>query len=310
MPAVAAATSKVAYRYQRIARLLAFAGLVLVVVYAFGGPGKQLQVYVQIAGVRANVAGLVATVAFALASVLHLYRTVNRPERKWYGSRGLTEEIKSFAWRYAMGSVPFAEAGLSQVDAEERFGSTLHVFLRQARKERLSLPLPKDATNTLAYVTPWMTQLRSSLVEERRTVYAAQRILNQQDFYRVRSRKFDQLANWWNYSLIAVEAGFAALAALQAVKLISLDFYGVAGTLVAAGVSWVQFNQYRSLADLYADMAFELGEFHRRCMHLAQTWTDEELSTFVDTVESFLEAEHATWRKLVDPDGASESRQS
>ena len=65
----------------------------------------------------------------------------------------------------------------------------------------------------------------------------------------------------------------------------------------------MQFNQYRAVADLYSDMAFELGEFYRRCTQPAHPWTESTWGAFVDRVEGFLEIEHGAWRKLIDPDG-------
>lgn len=306
MPAVKDATSKLSGHYQGLAKWIVGIGVALAGVYSLAGPFEPLRFTVLIGGYHANLAALIAGGAFLIASVLHGFRSIYKPESKWYSSRGLTEEIKSFVWRYAVGGTPFGKEELSPAEADDRFSATLHGFLSKARKERLSLPMPV-VNKPLDYITAEMKATRDSSLNEREETYARDRILNQQVFYQKRTNKYRRLATLWNLGLILIEAGFAIAAGLHAFGLIGLDFFGVAGTLAAAIAVWLQFSQYRALADLYSEMAFELGEFHRKCSHPAQAWDEEHWVTFVNTVENFLEAEHGAWRKLVDPDRTDNS---
>lgn len=302
MPAIQRSVSTNASHFQTIIRRILFAILVFTVIYAFAFPVAQVfVVVVKVAGYKVNLASAIVGVVFLIAFGLHVWRLMDRPERKWYSSRGLSEEIKSFAWRFAVGGQPFSTTQLSPGDAEVALSKILRAFLRQAHKDRLEIPLPSDSSD-LPFVTDWMAKARKAPLTDRQTLYAEKRILNQLNYYRDRARRYRRKSRQWSAGTLAVEAVFAIAAAAHAVGFISLDFFGVGATLVAAGTSWVQFNQYRALADLYSDMAFELGEFYRRCLRPAHPWTEDSWAAFVGAVESFLESEHGAWRKLVDPD--------
>jgi SMODS and SLOG-associating 2TM effector domain 1/SMODS and SLOG-associating 2TM effector domain 3 len=301
MPAVKAVASKLSSHYQGLAKWAVRLGVAFAFVYALAGPLEPLRWTIQIGDFHPNLAALIAGGAFLIAFVVHGLRLFFKPESKWYSSRGLTEEIKSFVWRYVAGGAPFDKEKFGPAEADDRFSATLHSFLRKARKEHLSLPVPL-VNNPLDYITKEMTQTRNASLNERRDTYAKYRILDQQGFYQRRTRRDQFWATFWNVGLILIELGFASAAGLHAFGVISLDFFGVAGTLAAAIAAWLQFSQYRALADLYGDMAFELGEFHRKCTRPAQPWDEEHWAKFVDTVENFLEAEHGAWRKLLDPD--------
>jgi hypothetical protein len=315
MPALARAASRRSRQAQTVFKTVMAAGLLLLIAAAFFGslPARLGAV---------DVAGLLVLVAFLAAGGFRAYRLGKRPDRVWYGSRMLSEDLKSLAWCYAVGGRPFAIGARSSPDAETHFARHINTLVDRSREETLSLPAPEEDSDQ---ITASMRELRVQPLETRRTRYAEARIGDQQRYYVRKAREFQRRANGWNIALYAAEgvgvlwaigrllrplllpaqlaAQTARPSAVQSIlyTFFSYDLFGLAGTIVAAGTSWLQLNQYLTLSDTYSALAQKLGMYRERAM--GPSLDEEHWARFVSEVERLLRDEHTQWRDMHDPDG-------
>jgi hypothetical protein len=302
MPTLAQATSAASRAYQRLARLALGTALALVVLATLASPFHSLNQTISFSRWNVNVATAVAAAAFALALLVRLYRIMRRPERVWYDSRSLSEQAKSLAWAYAVGGTPFPEgvpsesAALGVSAPSDQYGRALQGLIDEAERRHVPLHRPKHG-GPVQDITDWMATTRRKPLPERARVYGEQRIGDQQRFYARRTDHYTRIARRWNVGLLLLEAGGAAAAGLRALNVVQFDLIGVAGTLVAAGTAWLQFNQFVTLSSTYAAMDFKLAGYERRCHDTA--WTEPTWAAFVREVEDLLGQEHSSWRQTV-----------
>ncbi len=297
MPAVARAASKRSRQAKVNSERGVGAGLLLLMVAALAG----LFVWER---EQVDVAGLVALIAFLGAVAARIYRLSERPDKIWSQSRVLAEDAKSLAWRYAVGGLPYgldapsvASAGAPSpaLTAEADLQRRLDGFLEKARTQELHLPPPGGDEDQ---ITASMQQLRQQPPEVRQGAYIEGRIGDQEVYYRERSSGFEQFASLWNAALFVVE-GLGVLAALAKVlSLFHIDALGLAGTVVAAGMSWVQLHRYAALAESYSAMAHKLRGYRGVAMRSGAQWSEAQWASFVDEVETLLEKEHLEWSDL------------
>ena len=82
---------------------------------------------------RADLAAVIAGVAFSAALLAELYLLRRRPDRLWYDGRAAAESAKTLTWRYLVGGNPF---GLTEVSEEEAERLLLHRFRQIAAELR------------------------------------------------------------------------------------------------------------------------------------------------------------------------------
>lgn len=292
MPAIARAASTRSRQAQLAFKRSILAGLALLIVAAIAGS----------LGLRAgkfDAAGLAVLLAFLSAGSLRAYRLARRPDRVWYASRALAEEIKSLVWRYSVGGKPYGLDARLHGDPESRLIKRLNALVDRPREESLSLPAPEEGAE---HITASMRALRLHPLDERRAAYAAGRIADQQRYYTKKTQALKQRADQWNMALLGAEAVGVLAALIRLLHPFAYDLFGLAGTIVAAGTSWMQLNQYTSLAERYSAMAHKLGGHHGRAITPDLPWTEVEWARFV---EDLLAEEHSQWRDMHDPDGYS-----
>lgn len=309
MPTLAQTVSKASRWYQRLARWALALALILVILAAVMSLFQGLHRTVTLFGRTANVAAVGASAAFLLALLVRIVRIVVRPERIWYDSRSLSEQVKSLAWTYAVGgslSATSSGAGSSQAGQALTAGQyqrSIDGLVSEALRRKTPIRRAKRSA-PVQNITDWMDATRRRSLEDRVTVYQAQRIENQQRFYSQRAARYGGIAALWNVGLLFLEAGGVAAAFLRAINVLRFDLIGVAGTVAAAGTAWLQFNQFSTLSNTYAAMEYKLADYHRRCQ--STHWTEEAWAAFVSDVEDLLGQEHSTWRQTVlalPPDG-------
>lgn len=309
MPTLAQTASRASRGYQRRSRLAVALALILVILATVISLFQGLHRTITVVGRSANVAAIGASAAFLLALVVRLVRMVVRPERIWYDSRSLSEQVKSLAWTYAVGGgALLAPSGANSSEpgralTAEQYEHSIKVLVGEALRRKT--PIRRSQRSApVQNITDWMEATRRKSLAERIQVYQSQRIGNQQQFYSQRASRFGGIASRWNIGLLFLEGGGVAAAFLRAIDVLQFDLIGVAGTLAAAGTAWIQFNQFTTLSNTYAAMEYKLADFQRRCQ--TASWTEETWATFVRDVEDLLGAEHSIWRQTVlayPPDG-------
>jgi hypothetical protein len=295
MPSLAIAGSERAQRARRFLFLSVAAGLFLVILAAIVGPFTWGRNHI-------DVAGLIGLVAFLAAITVRTVRLRRRPDRVWSESRLLSEQVKSAAWRYAVGGIPYPLIIPSGEKTEVALANDLHTLLEKARRAGVHLPLPELDPNL---VTTSMRELRLQTLDCRRSVYLQDRITKQYQYYYSKAKECDQRANLWDDLLVGIEGVGVLLALAKVLGLLEIDLFGVVGIIIAAGTSWMQLNQYASRAQSYGTTADELLRTITLARLQDKEWTEEEWAGFVDTVETILGNEHLEWRAMRHAEEAS-----
>jgi hypothetical protein len=290
--------SKQSGRFQTIARVTVGVALVCVMAATVASAFHSMSRSVRLAGFDLNLATLIATGLFAIAIAVRLYRIWRNPERIWFGSRVLAERTRSLVWRYAVAGDPFPFlAGVSAEQTDKDYQQELDSLSKEAESGSI---LPLLSRNEPPQVfTVWMRQTRASSLDDRRTIYATQRIQKQVKFYNDRAHQNQQAATLTQWLLVLIELTGAALAALNALGFIQLDLVGIVGTVAAGVTAWVQFNQFSALANVYNGMVFRMTAYRERCESSTTSWTEERWAEFVTDVESALAAENGAWQRIV-----------
>ena len=303
MPTLAQLIGRSARSYQRLARRALSLALALVILATLASLFQGLKLTVMLQGHAANLAAVAAAVAFILAFVVRLFRMLKRPERLWYDSRGVAEQIKSLAWAYAVGgSAPMMSAIQSSAVqtvaiSTDQYEQALAKLLDEAGRRNVPLRRPQKGA-VVKNVTEWMDSTRQKPLPERVRVYQEQRIADQERYYGERGDDYARTSRRWNVGLLLIEAGGVCAAGLRALNIIQVDLIGVAGTLAAAGTAWLQFNQFATLSNTYTAMQFKLSGCLTRSRRT--TWTEDTWAAFVREVEDLLDQEHGSWRQTVE----------
>jgi hypothetical protein len=237
---------------------------------------------------HADVAAIVAAIAFGVALAGELYLLNARPDRLWYEGRAAAESAKTLAWRYLVGGSPLGRGMAPEGEVEDLLLRRLAEIARSLRGVHL-IPLPDGADQ----ITAKMRQVRALPLHERREHYRVGRIQDQREWYAGRARWNETRAARWAVALTTLEAMGLAGAVLRAAGIVRIDILGLAAALVATGVAWTQTKQHQTLAVAYALASQELSYIGSR-----REWpaTEDEWAHFVDQTEEAISREHTLWQ--------------
>lgn len=295
------AFSKNSARYQRIARRVVYGALILIGLSTFVSAFHAKSPHVVVFGHSLNAATAFAVILFAAAVVIRVIRITRSPERIWFSSRALAERTRSLAWQYAVAGGKFARPANGPDAADGQYQRQLDQIAVEARDSGVHYRTP-PATAGIHVITDWMRATRALSLDQRRAIYAKQRIEDQERFYITREQQKSKAATRSQWILVGIEILGALLAALNALGVwvfVQLDFVGVAGTIAAGVATWVQFNQFTELAGTYSAMAYRMAGYRERCLNAATEWTETCWADFVGEVEGALSEEHGAWRHTV-----------
>ncbi|HEX8997145.1 MAG TPA: DUF4231 domain-containing protein [Ktedonobacterales bacterium] len=247
-----------------------------------------------VAGVRiATLSAFEITEAalLTIALVVRLIRVIARPERLWYEARAVAESVKSIAWRYAVGGEPFQEA-----NTPDELRAIVDDRLNGIRAD-LSKYQPSDAVAQEHQVTPAMRAIRELPLEQRKRVYRADRVENQQTWYAKKARFNRRRALQAHIILIAVEV-FAIIAALipvalTALHLFPLNLQSLMANIAGGGAAWMQAKRYEDLNAGYQVTASELRQVAKG---IEQQHTESAWAHFIENAEGSMSREHQLWR--------------
>ena len=90
-----------------------------------------------------------------------------------------------------------------------------------------------------------------------------------------------------------IEVAGATAAILTAAGWLEVDLLGLAGALVAAGVSWLQTKQHNNLAESYSVAAQELAAIKAQ---IGSKTTEGDWARFVNDAEEAISREHTLWK--------------
>jgi hypothetical protein len=201
----------------------------------------------------------------------------------------LAESAKSLAWQYAVaGGLYGRDSDDSDVACERRFLADLRKLLDDLGAAHLAGP-----TDAAPQISEAMRDLRRQDLGTRRAVYLAGRVGDQRRWYAGKAEASERRRRFWLGVVLMAQVVGGAGAVLAAAGLIELDLLGIAGTVLAATVGWVQLGDYGTLASAYSVACHELGFAEEE---LRTVSGEEEWAEAVSDSEQAISREHRMWR--------------
>ncbi|WP_433167167.1 DUF4231 domain-containing protein [Kribbella sp. CA-247076] len=231
-----------------------------------------------------DVLGLIALLLFIAALLLELLLWTRHPERDWYDGRAVAESVKTLAWKFAAGGEPFP-LSMSTAEAE---GALLNL-LKELRNDYPQLNFrPISGSN----LSPWMRNVRSSDLDDRRRMYMADRVRDQQNWYQ---KKHDENRRWatrWRVSLITLEFLGAAAALLEALTQLGVLLTPALAAAVGAIVAWLQTKQHDQVARAYGTTVVDLANALDK---LEMATSEADWAREMNDTEDAISREHTLW---------------
>jgi hypothetical protein len=232
-----------------------------------------------------QLGGGLAFLAFACALGAELFLATTSPLTTWYEGRAAAESAKTLAWRYMVRGEPF-EVDASDVD--KQFLAQTYSLLQDLRS--ISLATGEPGAHQISYK---MRQVRALDFNERRQVYLAERITDQQRWYSEKARWNDRRARGWVLVSIVLEIAGLIGGALKAFGWIDFDMLGFLAAAAGGVVAWIEAKQHRNLATAYGIASQELASI---ASELPTLNSEERWASFVGQAEEAISREHTLWR--------------
>lgn len=205
-----------------------------------------------------------------------------KPESEWYNGRAIAESVRSLAWKYSVKAKPF---DIEDVEADK----LLLARMAEILKEMPRIPNP---AGSLPAISPRMRELRADNFESRRDSFLAGRIDDQVSWYSVKAAFNADRTTQWNIGLIALEGIAVILAILRSAGAFDFDWVGIAGTLAASGIAWMQTKQHETLQRAYAVTSHELALVADECRQAAK---EDDWAEIAEQAEEAISREHTLW---------------
>ena len=231
-----------------------------------------------------QVGGGLAFLAFACALGAELFLATTSPLTTWYEGRAAAESAKTLAWRYMVRAEPFEVDD----DVDKQFHAQTYSLLQDLRS--ISLGTEEPAAQQ---ITDKMRHVRALDFNERRQVYLADRIADQQRWYSEKARWNDRRARGWVLVSIVLEIAGLIGGALKAFGWINFDLLGFLAAAAGGVMAWIEAKQHRNLATAYGIASQELASI---ATELATLNSEERWAAFVSQAEEAISREHTLWR--------------
>jgi hypothetical protein len=232
-----------------------------------------------------QVGGGLAFLAFACALGAELFLATTSPLTTWYQGRAAAESAKTLAWRYMVRAEPFEG---ETADVDKQFLSQTHSLLQDLQSISLSTAEPNAQQ-----ISDKMRQIRAMDFEERRKVYLADRIADQQRWYSEKARWNDRRARTWVLVSIVLEIAGLLGGALKAFGLVNFDLLGFLAAAAGSVLAWIEAKQHRNLATAYGIASQELTSI---ATELLTVNSEQRWAAFVAQSEEAISREHTLWR--------------
>lgn len=230
-----------------------------------------------------------SAVLLAASVLLTMFLKTQKPEQLWYGGRAVAESAKSMAWRYMMGAAPYLlDAHAAAVD--QKFVSELESIFKE--RKQLAFGFCGEF-HKQPQITAVMRAVRSAPLDERKTAYLTQRIVNQREWYAKQANSNSVAENKYFFLIITSQfLAFVAAIALVRWPDSVIKLTGLFTCLASALIAWIQLKQHRELAQSYSVAEVELGFIQEQAQHIT---TSAEFSDFVGDAENAISREHTLW---------------
>ncbi len=288
LPSLHADANAVSDGSQRTFYRLTRATLWLGVLAAVGG---AVTIEGDVGSLRVDIAAVVSAAAFVGMIGITTYLQATHPERVWYQARALAESVKTLAWQYSVGGGEYAIGAPG--NAEARFLDELRGILEPMKRLDMAASLPLQ----ISQITTAMSTLRRAPLSDRCAVYLEDRIRDQHDWYRGKSRMNSRRAKRLIGISLAIQFGGVVVGGFIAFTTFDVDFLGIAAAAAAGVTAWQQARDHESLAEAYALTARDLTLVHTEAETTMSrsSFTDRTWAEFVDSAEQAVSREHTVW---------------
>jgi len=209
-----------------------------------------------------------------------------RPERLWYEGRAAAESAKTLAWRYVVGGDPYPAGAGS--DADQQFTERLRSVLHDLRYLAIE---PTESTSP--QITDAMRRLRQAPLSQRRLLYDAGRLADQQDWYTRKSQWNTRRARHLGILAIVLDGIGIVAATFKAFGALDVDILGIIAAIGGALLAWVQAKQYETLGRAYFVASQEIATIRSG---VDRPQDDVTWAVFVEESEKAISREHTLWR--------------
>ena len=235
-----------------------------------------------------TIANSISLLLFILSAVLFAISKILNPLDLWYNGRAVAESVKSMTWKWMMKAEPYQDIALET--AFSNFKNDLHCLLHQ-NKTLFSHYQNED--RGFDCISEKMKEVRKSTAKDRLSFYNRNRVENQLNWYRIKTKRFHKL--YIIYSLI-VAIFYAAIIILMIVN-ISMPNMSLPIELISAFVtsivSWMEAKKYNELSCAYSLAVNDISIINANM--LEGDVTDNEVSEYVINSENAFSREHTQW---------------
>jgi len=225
---------------------------------------------------------------FGISITLLLTRALLKPEQDWYRCRALAESVKTLTWRYIMRAEPFPTD--DPVGARREFRDHLLQIFEANRHTAEKITSDWSAE---AQITDKMEELRVLDLEERKALYASERVQEQLTWYAKKAGGNKRMARNW---VIVGVAAYVVAGALVLSRISYPDWqpWPIEPVIVFASsaIGWMQIKKYNELAAAYGVTAQEIGIIKTK---MDEVKDQRGLSDFVNEAELAFSREHTLW---------------
>jgi hypothetical protein len=231
------------------------------------------------------IAGLLLLLSLLLTIVL----LTKKFEDFWYQGRALAESCKTLSWRFMTKSemfedhVPINEARERFVKRIQELGNEFSDLNKTLNANLISLPV----------ITQFMLNVRSLPLIERMQYYIENRIENQKKWYSNKAEWNKKRYNFWFFIIILNQAlAICCITYLIYNPNSPWNFVGLATTISAAALGWLQLKRHQELKQSYTTAAQELNIIVSLSEQIS---TEVDFSKFVLDSENAVSREHTLW---------------
>jgi hypothetical protein len=229
-----------------------------------------------------------SAVFLAVGVIFSMISSSRKYDKTWFNCRAVAESAKTVAWRFMMRVVPFEDDSTAT--------ENLILKIREIRDSREykadALASYMDADDS-SICSEAMSNARTADVGNRKNLYLASRVLDQNVWYSKKAAFNNKLKKRWFWAATISQIIAVALAIVQAVA----SGFPVNGvpfltTFAAAVVAWSQMKRHGELAHSYTVAAAGLGDQKAMAADIKE---ESSFVNFVVQVEEILSREHAMW---------------
>lgn len=226
-------------------------------------------------------AGWVGALSFFGAIVIAALAVTQNLERTWYDGRALSESAKSLTWLYVTRGGELADG-----KADDTFRDRLRRI--RAELEDLDFVVSREGSE----VTDRMGEIRARPLDVRRSLYLAERLEDQVDYYQRRSDEHRRYATRFRIGMWLAQSAGLAGGLLKALSILDFDFLGIGAAAAASLTAWLQTRDHVTLARAYQLTAADLESVRE---DVPPANDEAEWGAYVADAESAMSREHVMW---------------